>query len=215
MTALLCNVAPGASDEPDPEQAPEERTDASADKEGSLVSEGLAATEAVELGLSGLAEDDARPDITPREGPEGKKKRGNFVALPSVTSNPTFGTGLRLTAGYIVRLNPKDEVSPPSVFGLGGFYTDSDSWVIGLGGKLYLDEDRYRVSAGLAPFDLRYDFRSVNRATPFLPSFSFTPVSGSTPASRRSTSPSNPGWTWRLRLRALPSRICLSTSSMR
>ena len=101
------------------------------------------------------------PDRTDTPQDAGEKRRGDFVAVPIPISNPTIGSGLGVIGIYVFHLNPQDEVSPPSILGAGGFYTDSQSWAGGLMQKLYLKEDRYRVTGALAGFEINYDFFGV------------------------------------------------------
>ena len=50
---------------------------------------------------------------------------GEIPPVPLPIVNPTIGNGLGLLLGYATPLSKKDEVSPPSVLGLGGFYTNT------------------------------------------------------------------------------------------
>jgi len=86
---------------------------------------------------------------------------GEFLPVPIPISNPTIGTGLGLLIGYTTKLNQKDDVSPPSIFGIAGMYTDSESWAAGLGGKFFMLEDFLRFQFGAAYFDLSYDFYGI------------------------------------------------------
>lgn len=92
-------------------------------------------------------------------------KRGEFLAVPIPRVDPALGTGLVGAAAYIFTLDRDDTESPPSVIGAGGMWMDSGSWGGGLGGKFYLQEDRFRVMAGLAYADLRYDLVTTSAAT--------------------------------------------------
>jgi hypothetical protein len=84
-------------------------------------------------------------------------QRGEFLAVPIPQVDPALGTGLVGAAAYIFKLNPADEVSPPSILGAGALWMDGGSWGGGLGGKFYLREDRFRIMAGGVFADLRYD----------------------------------------------------------
>ena len=94
----------------------------------------------------------------PSAGADGTAKRGEFAIAPYPLVNPTIGNGIVLVGAYIRRLSATDKVSPPSVFGLGGMYTSSNSWAAGYGQKLFLKQDRYRLLSGLGYLQLNYDF---------------------------------------------------------
>lgn len=84
-----------------------------------------------------------------------------FVIAPIPIVNPTFGTGLALAAGLVFPIDPDDADSPPSIAGVGGFYTDSHSYAIAAAFRTYLDHDRWRLLAAAATSDLHYDFFGV------------------------------------------------------
>lgn len=84
-------------------------------------------------------------------------QRGEFLAVPIPRVDPALGTGLVGAAAWIFRLDPSDSVSPPSILGAGALWMDGGSRGGGLGGKLYLREDRLRFMAGAVYADLRYD----------------------------------------------------------
>jgi hypothetical protein len=83
--------------------------------------------------------------------------KNEFVIAPIPLSNPAIGSGLGVAAVYtIARAKPEDK-TPPTTLGGGGFYTSNGSWAGGAGAKLYLKEDRYRVTLAAALGDIRYD----------------------------------------------------------
>ncbi|HET7452007.1 MAG TPA: BamA/TamA family outer membrane protein, partial [Thermoanaerobaculia bacterium] len=58
-------------------------------------------------------------------------------------------------------IDREDRESPPTIAGLGGFYTDNHSWALAAAFRTYLDHDRWRVMAVGATSDLHYDFFGV------------------------------------------------------
>jgi outer membrane protein assembly factor BamA len=84
-------------------------------------------------------------------------KRGAFLAVPIPRVDPALGNGLLGVAAYIFKLNPADQESPPSVLGAGALWMDGGSVGAGIGGKLYMKEDRYRITGGALYADLHYD----------------------------------------------------------
>ena len=87
-----------------------------------------------------------------------KERRTDFIVAPIPMSNPTFGSGLGAVGAVLFPLNRSDKVTPLSVAGIGGFYTDSGSYALGLGIKAYLDQDNWRLLVGGAVGSLHYDF---------------------------------------------------------
>jgi hypothetical protein len=107
-------------------------------------------------------------------GQSGKKKkresRGAFVIAPLPISSPAIGSGIVPVVGYIFPFSTKDKVSPPSVVGAAGLVTNNGSRGFAVGGKLYLKQDTYRLSAGFAHGNVNYDlFGSGTRFNVTLP----------------------------------------------
>jgi outer membrane protein assembly factor BamA len=82
----------------------------------------------------------------------------DLVIAPIPISNPTIGSGLAVAAMYMYSLDPQ---SRSSISGVGGGYTDSDSWAAGLMQRLSLDGDRYRINAVAAYAQINYDFFGI------------------------------------------------------
>jgi hypothetical protein len=89
------------------------------------------------------------------------EKKGEWLIAPLPNYSPTFGWGVIGRLGYIFPFDPKDKISPPSTVGAFGYYSQNNSWVAGLGTRLFLDEDRYRISGALMHGDLNYDFSGI------------------------------------------------------
>jgi hypothetical protein len=94
----------------------------------------------------------------PADSPQ---KRGEFAVAPIPVIDPTLGDGLAVTAMYTVRLKTEDKISPPSVFGIGGFRTNTGAWGLAGGAKLFLKRDRFRILAAAATGTVNYDFYGV------------------------------------------------------
>jgi len=109
------------------------------------------------------AVDQSAQSTTPAqpEKQEVKKKkhggRGSFVAAPIPISSPAIGSGAVLAAGYIFPFSKADKVSPPSVIGAAGLFTNDGSRGFGLGGQLYLKENTYKITAGFGHGNINYD----------------------------------------------------------
>jgi hypothetical protein len=87
-----------------------------------------------------------------------KEGEGEFAVAPIPMVNPSIGNGAGLAALYAKKLGSEEDSSPPSSFGAGGFGTGNGSWAIGLGAKLYLKNDRYRITfaGGGGKFNYNY-----------------------------------------------------------
>jgi hypothetical protein len=88
-------------------------------------------------------------------------RKFDYVIAPIPVVNPLLGTGLTLAGALLYRVNPYDNVSPPSLTGVGGFYASTGSWAAAFAQKLYLKEDRYRILLGAGYFNLFYDFYGI------------------------------------------------------
>jgi outer membrane protein assembly factor BamA len=98
----------------------------------------------------------AQPGTQPKEN---KKHggRGSFVVAPIPTSSPATGSGITLAAGYIFPFSKIDKVSPPSVIGAAGLFTNNGTRGFALGGQLYLKENTYKITAGFGRGNINYD----------------------------------------------------------
>src|SRR5436305_3602891 len=87
----------------------------------------------------------------------GAKQKSEFAVAPLPLLNPSIGNGFGAVALYLVPLdsNPK---TPASVMAVAGFGTCNGSWLVGLGTRLYLKNDRYRIIAGYGSADLNYNY---------------------------------------------------------
>jgi hypothetical protein len=92
-----------------------------------------------------------------------KPKRGTLIIAPIPISSPAVGSGLVLVFGYVFKLNPEDKLSPPSMVGLAGAFTNSGTRGGALGGKLYFGENKYQTTFALAKGRVNFDFYGVGR----------------------------------------------------
>jgi len=86
-----------------------------------------------------------------------KRKQG-FLAVPIPISDPTVGTGLGAVALYMHPQRGDDTVSKTATTGVFGMYTNTESWLVGIGHDDYWAEDRFRFTGALAygEFNLKY-----------------------------------------------------------
>jgi hypothetical protein len=85
-------------------------------------------------------------------------RHGGFVGIPVVTSTPTLGFGLGAVGAFLFSL---DSASSKSVVGIGGAYSDTQSWIFEAGGRVAFHGDAREGAAGANYFGLNYDFFGV------------------------------------------------------
>src|SRR5580698_4054459 len=125
--------------------------------------EGSSRDKGATVGAGSAPEDDTVPATTSSPEPGPPKRRGEFTFAPIPLINPSIGNGGGAGVLYTMRLAEHD-ASPPSSFGLAGFGTGSGSWGLGLGGRFYLKNDRYRILAGGGGGEFNYNFFGVGSA---------------------------------------------------
>jgi Omp85 superfamily domain len=108
-----------------------------------------------------------------------KEKRGTFIVAPIPISSPAVGAGLVLGLGYVFKLDMEDKVSPPSMLGVAGAFTNNGTRGGGFGGKLYFKENKYQTTFMLAKGRVNYEFFGVGRL-PGKPAVSVPLQSGGT-----------------------------------
>lgn len=105
--------------------------------------------------------DQAAAQVAPKEPPT--PKRGEWLFAPIPISSPAIGAGLTWAVGYIFPFTKGDKVSPPSMIGIGGLFTNNGSKAIAIGGKLYLKEDKYRLTVGIGHAGINADVFGVGK----------------------------------------------------
>jgi hypothetical protein len=96
------------------------------------------------------------PEAQPKEK-EKHRRRGSFVIAPIPLSSPAIGSGAMLALGYIFPFSKTDKLSPPSVIGAAGLFTNNDTRGFALGGQFYLKQNTYKVTAGFGRGNVNYD----------------------------------------------------------
>jgi Omp85 superfamily domain len=99
----------------------------------------------------------AQPETKEEKNKKKQGGRGAFVAAPIPLSSPAIGSGAVLVAGYIFPFSKADKVSPPSVIGAAGLFTNNGTRAFGLGGQLYLKQDTYQIKAAFIHGNINYD----------------------------------------------------------
>jgi outer membrane protein assembly factor BamA len=91
--------------------------------------------------------------VQPSEGEQ--KKPSPWLLVPVFNSSPKLGITLGATGAYLHQFDPK---SRPSIFGVTGQYTNTESIVGGAFARTSFDEDRQRLNAGLAYGNIKNDY---------------------------------------------------------
>jgi Omp85 superfamily domain len=94
-----------------------------------------------------------------------REKRGSFVIAPLPISNPALGTGFVPVVGYIFPITKKDKISPPSVIGGLGLFTDNGSKAVALAAQLYFKENTYKSTVLYGGGNLNYELYGSGDAT--------------------------------------------------
>jgi outer membrane protein assembly factor BamA len=149
---LLLTASPAAADEPAPKPPLAET---------GPVDVRLTAADPTDLPRPLPLDPEAVAPPSGADSAEVEKKGRELVIAPIPIVNPTFGTGLALVAGLVFPIDKNDKDSPPTVAGVGGFYTDNHSYAVAAAIRTYLDHDRWRLLGIAATSQLNYDFFGV------------------------------------------------------
>jgi hypothetical protein len=116
---------------------------------------------------AGLQSTEARQGTQAAEpqNPEGQKepKKPEWVLAPIPMSSPSVGTGLEWAVGRVFPLSKVDPASPSSFVGVGGLFTNNGSRAVVGGGRMYLKEDRYRLTAAGGAAKINADMYGVGK----------------------------------------------------
>ena len=111
-----------------------------------------------------VSKDDDTGTVDKHSDPQGdKEKRGSLVIAPIPISSPAFGSGLLLITGYVFKLDQNDQVSPPSWLGAAGAFTNNGTRALALGGRLYLQENKYQTTFAGIKGRANLDFFGIGR----------------------------------------------------
>jgi hypothetical protein len=87
-----------------------------------------------------------------------KADKPSLIGVPIPIADPALGVGLAAAGLYTLTLGGSEK---PSTFGVGAFWTSSNSWGAAIGARTHLNKDRLRVNGGLGLAQLNYDFFGV------------------------------------------------------
>jgi len=164
IVALLATITFGQPREGDPPPDPKPAKDSETQHgPSSRVRVGFDSAAATPVSRPNDITAEGHAGSTPGRNSSAERKRGAFVGAPIPISSPFLGSGLGLVAAYVLRLNPRDEMSPPSIFGAAGLYTNTGTW-FGVGAaKLYFMQDRYRTTLVAGQGEFNYDLYGIGQ----------------------------------------------------
>ena len=95
--------------------------------------------------------------------PPKKEKRGSIIIAPIPIVSPAVGSGVVLVFGYVFKVKEDDQLSPPSVVGVAGAFTNNGSGGGGIGGRLYFAENKYQTTFVIAKGHVNFDWYGIGR----------------------------------------------------
>lgn len=87
-----------------------------------------------------------------------KEKKISFAPVPYLSYDRSIGFTFGAVPMIMYRLNKKDTISPKSLSGIAGIYATSGTWVGMFFSKMYLNEDRYRVTLAGGLMSVNFQF---------------------------------------------------------
>ena len=103
------------------------------------------------------------PADTQKTDAQKDEKRGEWLLAPIPISSPAIGSGIEWAVGYLFPFNKQDKISPNSVVGVGGLFTNNGSRAIAVGGRMYFKEDKYRLTVAAGGARINADVYGVGR----------------------------------------------------
>jgi hypothetical protein len=147
---LVCGLsvflsAPAIGQEPEKAQAP-----------------AVGAGQEVKPTPSQSADQSQQPTAPPQPETQPKKKKklslpAGLVIAPLPISSPAIGSGIIPVLADIFPINKNDKVSPPSMIGAAGLFTDNGSRGFAVGGQLFLKENTYEITSGFIHGNANYN----------------------------------------------------------
>jgi outer membrane protein assembly factor BamA len=97
-----------------------------------------------------------------------KKDSKKIQVVPYVSYNRTYEFMFGAVPMMMYKINEKDTISPESISGLMGIYTTNKTWFALAFSKLYLQEDRWRITIGAGLGNANSQFLSGGTTSNFI-----------------------------------------------
>jgi len=94
---------------------------------------------------------------------QNEERKGEWLIAPIPIRSPAIGAGLEWAVGYVFPFKSQDNVSPPSLAGVGGLFTNNGSRGLAAGSRLYLKEDRFRLTIAGGHASINADLYGVGK----------------------------------------------------
>jgi hypothetical protein len=91
------------------------------------------------------------------------EKGGEWLVAPIPINSPAIGAGLEWAVARVFPFSKSDEKSPSSAIGIGGVFTNNGTSAVAAGGRLYLKEDKYRVTAAAGTASVNLDIYGIGK----------------------------------------------------
>ena len=91
-------------------------------------------------------------------------QKNEWLIAPIPLYNPTLGGGAIVGAGYLFHFDPSDRISPTSTVAAFAGATSNGSWMAGAMSRMYIDEDRYRLTLAFVHGNINYEFFGIGNA---------------------------------------------------
>lgn len=101
---------------------------------------------------------EAVSDLNETSAEVGHARNRDFVVMPIPVSNPAIGSGLAVAA---LALYKPAGAAEAWTTGVGGAYTDTESWFVGAFQRANFRNDRFRPTAGAGYGDFNLDFYGI------------------------------------------------------
>jgi len=88
-----------------------------------------------------------------------RQARSPWLFVPLLSSSPKLGSSVGVLAGYVMRM---DDASSPSMLAVQATKSNTQSKVLGVGGKLYFNQNRDRLFAGVGLGNAHNDYQDFN-----------------------------------------------------
>jgi len=114
------------------------------------------------LCLAGLTRGQFTEPKTQETPEQAEEKQAEWIFAPIPINSPAIGAGLEFAVARLFPLNKTDRISPASAVAVGGMFTGNGSRALAVGSKLYLKEDKYRLTAGVGAASINADIYGLS-----------------------------------------------------
>ena len=96
--------------------------------------------------------------LTQAQEKDKSEKKVNFAAVPVIGYSNTTGFSLGVMGQMFYKISKNDTISPVSSSGIFGSFTTNGTWFGALFQRLYINEDRWRITAAIGAGNINYQY---------------------------------------------------------